>query len=156
MMIISAMKGDRHAQREMTAAAQKAEREKAATQVKFFESAVDYKKSWEAPFARADAAGVPRPDPVPHPDDVIIDVRNGVARIEGPWTDEEKVDWDKGLKSRDYRQKRINELARQMKSEPENQGLKELRLEQQRKFDALTEMMPKRYQKTLKNRMWED
>jgi hypothetical protein len=140
----------------MTAAVQKAESDKAATQVKHFESVVDYKKSWEAPFARADAAGIPRPDPVPHPDDYIIDVRNGVVRLEGPLTDEEKVEWDKGLRLRDSWQKRINELTREMKSEPGNKGLRETRLQIQGKFDALTETMPKRYQKTLKNRLWDD
>ena len=69
---------------------------------------------------------------------------------------EEKVVWDKGLKSRDHRQKSINELARQMKAEPENEGLRETRLRYQREFDEINDKLPKRYQATLKNRLWED
>jgi hypothetical protein len=34
------------------------------------------------------------PDPIPHPDHVIIDIRNGTARIVGPMTREEKAEYD--------------------------------------------------------------
>ena len=35
------------------------------------------------------------PDPIPHPDHIVIDMRTGTASLKGPWTKEEKVEFDR-------------------------------------------------------------
>jgi len=38
--------------------------------------------------------GIIAPDPLPHPDDIVIDVGDGTVVIKGPATKEEKVLWE--------------------------------------------------------------
>ncbi len=59
-----------------------------------FQSAVEYKDSWREGFEDADRRGVPRPEPVPHPDEVVLDMNTMEVRFNGPSTDGEKAEWD--------------------------------------------------------------
>jgi DnaJ-domain-containing protein 1 len=34
------------------------------------------------------------PQPIPHPDDIVIDMSTGLVRVKGPMTREDKVRWD--------------------------------------------------------------
>lgn len=61
------------------------------------EVAIDYKLEWEREFVRCDRLGIPRPEPLPHPDHVVIDPREGTLQICGPVTKEEKAEYDKWL-----------------------------------------------------------
>lgn len=54
----------------------------------YLETMISYKMDWEKKFRRCDKEGQPRPDIIPHPDDVILDFVNGGARIDGPLTRE--------------------------------------------------------------------
>jgi len=44
---------------------------------------------------RREGFGITTPDPIPHPDDIIIDMKTGSVRMKGPFTKEEKPAWDK-------------------------------------------------------------
>jgi hypothetical protein len=44
---------------------------------------------------RRKALGETGPEPIPHPDDVHIDVRTGQVGFTGPLTKEEKAQWDR-------------------------------------------------------------
>jgi hypothetical protein len=59
------------------------------------ETAIEYKAGWERELERRAKLGIKGPDPLPHPDDVIIDVRAGHVNVKGPMTKEEKVEWDR-------------------------------------------------------------
>jgi hypothetical protein len=54
-----------------------------------FGSAIDYKQAWTKELARRDRLGLKLPDPVPHPEDVVIDARRMEVKIKGPMTREE-------------------------------------------------------------------
>lgn len=62
--------------------------------VALFDAMRAYKISWQETFAECDRAGRPRPDPVPHPDDVIIDSRDGTVKFNGPINAHHKDLWD--------------------------------------------------------------
>ena len=64
-----------------------AENNKLATEA--FGSAIDYKQAWTKELARRDRLGLKLPDPVPHPDDIVIDARTMDVKIKGPMTKEE-------------------------------------------------------------------
>jgi hypothetical protein len=49
--------------------------------------------SWARTTKRRAKLGISGPEPLPHPDHVIID-RNGQASIRGPATKDEKAQWD--------------------------------------------------------------
>ena len=56
---------------------------------------MEYKIKWDVELARRERLGIINaPEPLPHPDHVLIDVREGTARITGPATREEKAEWD--------------------------------------------------------------
>ncbi|MEM1151208.1 MAG: DUF5681 domain-containing protein [Pseudomonadota bacterium] len=77
------------------------ERARADLHERYFNAALDYKIAWERELARRDALGITNlPPPLPHPDHVVVDLRNGTARIMGPATREEKAEWDAILSER--------------------------------------------------------
>ena len=63
----------------------------------FFETIVEYKAHWEAEFREYDRRGQPRPDIVPHPDDLALNARTGKIFFNGPFDDGEKAIWDRIL-----------------------------------------------------------
>jgi hypothetical protein len=52
------------------------------------------KVAWEREVERRRRLGITAADPVPHPDDIVIDVDDGTVVIKGPATKEEKVLWE--------------------------------------------------------------
>ena len=55
----------------------------------WFGSAIDYKQAWTKELARRYQLGLKLPDPVPHPDDIVLDARTMEVKIKGPMTREE-------------------------------------------------------------------
>ena len=54
-----------------------------------FRSAIDYKQAWTKELARRDRLGLKLPEPVPHPDDIVIDTKKMEVKYKGPMTKEE-------------------------------------------------------------------
>jgi hypothetical protein len=65
------------------------------------ESVLQYKLNWKEEFAHCRANRLPRPDPVPHPDDVVLDHVNRRIIYNGPQNAAEKAYWDRKLEHRD-------------------------------------------------------
>ena len=94
-------------------------------------TALDYKKYWENEIARCRMLALEIPTPVPHPDDITIDMNTGKVIIKGPMTPEDKVSWDRlwaqvdecdleiAALTRQRRRARSEELRQQMDSEIE-------------------------------------
>ncbi len=61
---------------------------------KWFDTALEYKLQWSRELERRERLGVSGPEPIPHPDHVIIDMDTGRVKICGPLTKEDKVKWD--------------------------------------------------------------
>jgi hypothetical protein len=57
-------------------------------------TAIDYKMEWDRELERRKRLGIEAPDPIPHPDHLVIDMNAGTVRIKGPMTKEEKAAWD--------------------------------------------------------------
>src|SRR5690606_18262534 len=75
------------------------------------ENAFEYKQKWTAELERRRKFGIEEPDPVPHPDDIIIDMRTGHVRTDGPLDEREKRDWDERLARRAAAQEEVNAFA---------------------------------------------
>ena len=59
-----------------------------------FETWLNFKQVRGHQFAQRRPKGLPEPDLLPHPDDVVLDFATGNVEIRGPLTKEEKVLWD--------------------------------------------------------------
>lgn len=93
-MAVKAAKGDQRSQRrltEMLAAIERQNKEKVNTSI---ETVISYKIEWDQELRRREQLGIKAPDPIPHPDDIKIDVWRGTIEIAGPMTKEEKQDID--------------------------------------------------------------
>ena len=74
------------------------------------EAAVTYKVAWERELERRRRLGIIAPDPLPHPDHILVDVAKGTVRIAGPATKEEKALWDIWTEQRTIFENDIREL----------------------------------------------
>lgn len=158
-MGVSALKGNRFAQRTLAELVQQVENSDRELRSAHLEAMMEYKCGWEKAIEEAEARGVPPPNPVPHPDDIIIDFITPGASVCGPMTKEDKVAWDRMLDCRDDLQLSVSEMAA-AHARARNPTKKTFWLEQwkleQRFYDKLNDNLPKRYRKQLKDRCWKE
>jgi hypothetical protein len=67
-----------------------AEADRAAAAAELLKAVVEYKENWAVRFAEYDRRDVDRPEPVPHPDDIVIDYKTGKILFKGPVMTEQK------------------------------------------------------------------
>lgn len=96
----NAVKGNTRAQRLFAEMLASTEAANAKVMQELFESAVEYKQNWNAELKRREQLGIDAPPPIPHPDHVVINVRNGTVNFKGPMTEEEKQTWDMMIQKR--------------------------------------------------------
>ncbi len=74
-------------------------------------SAIEYKIGWEEELASREIYGVTnQPEPLPHPDHVIIDMHAGTAKIIGPVTKDEKAKLDLYEEKKVYYKTQLKEI----------------------------------------------
>ena len=93
-LALTAVKGQQRAQRLFTELLAMTEGANKRLHDEWLETAIEYKVSWERELARRAASRRNRTEPLPHPDDIIIDMNTGLVRITGPMTKEDKAVWD--------------------------------------------------------------
>lgn len=161
-MGVSAMKGNRLAQATMAELIRGIEEEDRQLRSSLFETACEYKIGWQEAIERARKHGLPEPTPVPHPDDVILDMRRAEVRYEGPMTPEEKRKWDRMLEFRDELQAEVSMLAASyrecaaMKKPPIDhmRSTAEFWEQYTAMYDRMNEPLPDRYKKRLEDRFY--
>lgn len=158
-MGVAAMKGNRFAQRTMAELVQSIEAEDRKLRLDHLETMINYKCDWERAIERARELGQPEPQPIPHPDDIIINFKTGDAVVCGPMTKEDKVQWDKLLEHVDNLQEEISMFASEYAKarKPENKArMLDMWKFEQNLFDRLNDNLPKRYQRQLRDRCWKE
>ncbi len=89
-MAVNAAKGQHRAQRLFAEMLSSTERQNKALADEWLETAIEYKVEWERELHRRKTLGITHlPPPLPHPDQVKIDMNTGLAHIEGPATKEQ-------------------------------------------------------------------
>jgi Family of unknown function (DUF5681) len=91
-LAVSAAKGQLHAQALFVRLLGTFEQQNKALSDEWLNGAINYKAEWEKELLRRQRMGLKLPEPVPHPDDVIIDRIAGTVRIAGP---DDQVDADR-------------------------------------------------------------
>lgn len=155
-MNVAALKGNRFAQRTFAELVQGVEDADRQLRSDYFAAAIDYKAEWERAIHFAQEQGRPEPSPIPHPDDIIVDLRTGAVHTNGPSTKEEKARWDKLLARRDEAQELVTdyaELQRRARSAKNKEFYRRERLFEQQMFDRLNGNLPARYRKVLIDRL---
>lgn len=88
---LNAVKGQSRAQKQFADLLRDVEAQNRADHHAWLQVAIDYKLSFERDIQRAKDQGLTPPDPVPHPEDIIIDFVTNEVRIIGPLTEEDKA-----------------------------------------------------------------
>lgn len=158
-LAIAAMKGSRLSQRVLADLVREVEDRRSKEHLTMMENAFEYKQKWTAELDRRRRIGSDLPDPIPHPDDIAIDMRTGHVRTEGPLDEQEKLEWDKRLQRRDDAQAEVNLCAdgyrKTRSSKLKARWLEDWHFEQ-RIFDIINDHMPARYKAKLENRSYRE
>ncbi len=92
-LAVNAAKGQHRAQRLFAELLASVETSNKQVNDEYLNAAMDYKIAWERELDRRSRLGITDlPDPLPHPDHVIIDMRLGTVRIMGPMTRAEEAE----------------------------------------------------------------
>ena len=153
--ILKAVKGDLAAERSLRSAVRDIERDDRKQRSEHLRAMIEYKCNRAREIERAEERGETPPDPVPHPDDIIIDFKTGDVHVNGPFTEEQRDVFDDILERIDDAQESITMLAQEIAQEedPERREvLRDLWKSEQRHFDFLNDRMPERYKRVLRDR----
>jgi hypothetical protein len=93
-MAVNAARGQHRAQRLFAELLTTTESANNSLYREYFGTALDYRKYWQGEIARCKALGLEVPNPVPHPEDISVDMTTGRIVIKGPMTPEEKISWE--------------------------------------------------------------
>ena len=105
---LNAAKGNQRAQRMFADLVRTIETENRDLHDEWMNTAIEYKTQWEREIERAKKLGMEVPNPIPHPDHIIINLKTAQVEIRGPMTKEEKVKWDR---ARQLRKDLVAEIA---------------------------------------------
>ena len=87
---VKAAKGHIYAQRLFARTLIEIEAERKAEGELHMDRMIQYKKTWSEELERRSNLGLPIDPPVPHPDDVLLDMRRGTIKVRGPFSAEER------------------------------------------------------------------
>lgn len=134
----NAAKGNHRSQQLFGELVQWVERENRQLHDEWLETAIEYKRDWEKALMRSDCAGTTGSDPLPHPDDIVIDMQTGQVEIRGPRTKEEQVEWEKAREHLQEHSEFVEEIEEMIQDRPKNQDLRKM-LDRQRRINARLE-----------------
>src|SRR3984893_11926110 len=87
---VAAANGNTRAQQNILSLVIGAEADRRVASTQLLKTAIGYKEHWHRVLAERARTGSTGPEPVPHPDDVLVDYETGNIRIDGPVMEEQK------------------------------------------------------------------
>lgn len=133
-LAVNAAKGHHRAQHLFSELVSMTEQANKTLHDEYLQTMIEYKFDWERELERRQALGVVGPEPLPHPDDIVIDMKTGEAQVFGPMTKEEKVIWDRLRERLDDSNDEIAEL-RKLAADPESASYRDI-VEQDIQFET--------------------
>jgi Family of unknown function (DUF5681) len=122
-LAVNAARGQHRAQQLFAELLYQTERANKQSSDEWLQTAIEYKRDWEQELARRSRLGLTGPEPLPHPDDIVIDLKTGQVILKGPVTKEEKAEWDRMYARVEECDRELEELTA-MLEDPENQNLR--------------------------------
>jgi hypothetical protein len=126
---VNAANGNSRAQKTILNLVLGAEADRSAAAAEILRAAVEGKEYWAAIFAEYDRRGIDRPEPIPHPDDVVIDYKTGEVRIDGPVMSEQKDAQEMALYNRKEFEKNLKICTAAVEADPDNLDLRRIHKE---------------------------
>lgn len=127
---VNAVKGQHRSQRLFAELLAAVETSRKAMHDDWLNTAMEYKIGWEEELLRRRVLGITHlPDPLPHPDHVLIDLNAGTARIIGPATREEKARWDDMIARKAEFEENLRQARAELRAEADPRRRKILEME---------------------------
>jgi hypothetical protein len=101
-----------------------AEADRRVATMELLKTAVDYKEHWHHVLAERARKGTTGPEPVPHPDDVIIDYDTGKIRFDGPVDEEQKAAQNRLRTMWPVMERLLKEINEEIESNPNDLSLR--------------------------------
>ena len=139
---LTAAKGNQKSQRMFAELLQWVERENKALHNDWLSTAIDYKNGWDDELERRRRTGDTGPEPLPHPDDIVINMQTGLVEIRGPMTKEEKAIWDEARRCKIERRKAIIQLEKMAAKDPNNRAIADELKQERRLWAKITTVLP--------------
>ena len=136
---VAAANGNIRAQQIILSLVTGAEADRRVATMELLKNAVDYKEHWHHVLEERAREGTTGPEPVPHPDDVIIDFDTGEIRIDGPVLEEQHLAQERLREMRPDFLKRLRKIEEQIESGPKNLELRK----EKKTLDAITDWLVK-------------
>lgn len=156
-LAISAMKGSRLAQKQLSDIMRTVEARKNAEQLEVLEVMIEYKQKWTSELERRQRHGIIAPDPVPHPDDIFVELIEGNIEFDGPIDEKQKAFWDERFERMTDSQVSVTYFAEKHRKarDPKRKAFwREEWHYEQRIFDLLNDSLPKKHKRKLVNRSY--
>ena len=158
-MGVAAMKGNRFAQKTMAELVTGLEQREHDSRMELFGKALDYKREWTERIEHCKERGLPIPEPLPHPDDIILDPNSGGVRIVGPQTKEQRERFDECVRRRAEAQDEVTYFSEKYRRSRSDK-MRAIYLDnwhwEQRMFDLLNDLLPTRQKIKLQNRSYKE
>ena len=120
---LNAAKGNQRAQRMFADLVRTIELENKELHDEWLNTAIEYKTQWDREIERAKQLGMEVPNPIPHPDHIVINMKTGQVELRGPMTKEEKVKWDRLRKLKIDLEAEIADFKRDLAASPDDELL---------------------------------
>lgn len=135
-LAVSAAKGQHRAQRLFAELLSATETANKRLHDEWLQTAIEYKTEWERELKRRKQLGIEAPDPIPHPDDIEINVGTGEVIVKGPFTKEEKARLDFMRERKAAFEQELSELRQELIDNPDHEHRKfiEAEIEQDEKI----------------------
>ena len=141
-LAMKAARGDHRAQQKFTELLSETERANKASNDE--KAAMEYKFGWGKELERRKELGITGPEPLPHPDHIVIDMKTDRVIIKGPMTKEEKVEWDRlreRLKECDLEIEYLTAMLKDPKRKSNRQSIQEDILREMRVRDIIFKLI---------------
>lgn len=116
-LAINAAKGHHRSQRLFSEMLHRTETALKASHDDWLRTAIEYKVEWEQELERRERLGIKAPDPIPHPDDIVIDMNTSDVKMRGPITKEQHAAWVQLARRRDASEEEIALLRQDLAAE---------------------------------------
>ncbi len=120
-LALNAAKGQHRSQKLFSDLLHRTEASRKAQHDAWLENAFEYKVEWERELERRQRLGIEAPEPLPHPDDIEIDMRTGTASFRGPVTKDQHAAWVWLAERREAAEEEIQLLRQDLAEEKDEQ-----------------------------------
>ena len=139
-LAVNAAKGQARAQELFTELLSSTETSNKRLYAEYFDSMVTYKIEWEKELEDRKRTGRTGPEPIPHPDHIVVDMNTGRVYVKGPFTKEEKAKFDQLRESKASFLEEIADLKNELLTETDP-GMRRILEDDLRRDEELVAMI---------------